>query len=79
MYAGRLMSLPEDFMIAFGNASGPDWSDNAGEIWRTMNDVEIRFAVESGSSHIKLTVDESTVLEDRIRTTRALVVECWKT
>jgi TRAP-type C4-dicarboxylate transport system substrate-binding protein len=66
MNQARWDGLPEDIQQAFRDASGGDWPQTVGEIWRAADDFGINMAVESGNTHITLTDDETAEFKERL-------------
>ncbi len=63
MNQARWNGLPKDIQLAFRTASGGDWPEKVGEIWRAADDFGIKMAVDSGNEHIMLTEEETEVFD----------------
>ncbi|MEE9336015.1 MAG: TRAP transporter substrate-binding protein [Granulosicoccaceae bacterium] len=73
MNGARWASLPDDIKKAFKDASGPEWWEKVGEIWRGTDEFGIALAVKSGNTHITLTDEETAVFDAAL----APVVDRW--
>ena len=63
MNQARWDGLPEEIQQAFRSASGGDWPEKVGEIWREADDFGIKMAVDSGNEHIMLTEEETAAFD----------------
>ncbi len=58
MNQARWEALPDDIQQAFREASGPEWLERLGEIWRGTDDAATIALVEAGNTHVELTPDQ---------------------
>ena len=73
MNQARWEGLPEDVQKAFRDASGTEWLQEVGEIWREIDERGIQIAVESGNEHITLTEEETQAFREVLEP----VVDRW--
>ena len=73
MNKARWDSLPPEIQKAFKDASGRDWWEKVGEIWRASDDFGINMAVESGNEHIVLSEEETALFQEALEP----VVDRW--
>ena len=59
MNQGKWDSLPDDIKAAFKDASGREWWDEVGNVWRAGDDFGIKMAEDSGREHIMLSEEET--------------------
>ena len=73
MNKARWDALPEDVQEAFREASGPDWLQEVGEIWRAADDRVLAEMVAAGNTHVVLTPEETAAMDAAL----APVVDRW--
>jgi TRAP-type C4-dicarboxylate transport system substrate-binding protein len=73
MNKARWDSLPADIQKAFRDASGPDWWQEVGDIWRATDDSGIEIATKAGNEHVQLSDAELA----QFRTKLEPVVDRW--
>ena len=73
MNKARWDALPEDVQQAFREASGPDWLQELGEIWRAADDRVLAEMVAEGNTHIELSAEETAKMDAAL----APVVDRW--
>lgn len=73
MNKARWDALPEDVQQAFREASGPDWLQELGEIWRAADTRVLAEMVASGNTHVVLTPEETAAMDAVL----APVVDRW--
>ena len=66
MNKARWDALPEDIREAFRAASGPDWLERLGGIWRGTDDAATVALVEAGNTHVELTADEVDAFKEAL-------------
>ena len=73
MNKARWDGLPADIQKAFRDASGRDWWEKVGELWRAGDDFGISLAVKAGKTHNTLSDAETKVFLDTLEP----VVDRW--
>jgi TRAP-type C4-dicarboxylate transport system substrate-binding protein len=73
MNKARWDGLPEEIQQAFRTASGGDWPNKVGQIWRASDDFGIKVAVDSGNTLITLSPEETAAFD----TAMLPVVDRW--
>lgn len=73
MNKDRWDSLPPDIQQAFGDASGPEWWGEVGDIWVASDKVGIKVATDAGNEHVVLTEEETAAFREALEP----VVDRW--
>lgn len=66
MNKARWDALPEDIRDAFRAASGPDWLERLGEVWRGTDDAATVALVAAGNTHVELDADQVGAFRDAL-------------
>ena len=66
MNKARWDALPEEIREAFRAASGPDWLERLGEVWRGTDDAATVALVAAGNTHVELDANEVSAFQEAL-------------